>query len=332
MITLVQESKGSLRTFRGVRVVKFKDVGDIRRQLTMAAGPSSTLNPAAIPFIPTQALPQANGAEFSVDVTSDAANEDNATQIATGEEDTEPLEEVDVAAIIEPVGANFTGPSADALAKQESAAKTLQSYYRRLLNNREKRIANPRLELPMTRQNQFELFAQAAESIEWPHKSLYRPIFLGALPHLLTCLEYILSMVMKEKKKVKKQARPSEKHQVIEGLMERQTKLTYVYDRFEMMMARLTNAGHEFSATIKRIKALQTSLEASSSFHKGRDLKKLGVQLVNVTTIIDEIPQAKEELSFDLAIASAWRRYVEEVQKPKVEKPVLNTDDLDGIF
>jgi hypothetical protein len=51
-----------------------------------------------------------------------------------------------------------------------------------------------------------------------------------------------------------------------------------------------------------------------------------------VSAIVNEIPQAKEELAFDLAMASAWRTYVEERQKRKVEKPVLNTDDLDGIF
>ena len=332
MITLVQENKGPIGTFRGVRVVKFKDVGDIRQQLSIAAGPSSTLNPAATPFIPARTPPQTNGAELSVDVTSDEANEENATQIAAEEEDTEPPKEVDVAAIIESIGTNFTGPSADTLAKQDDAAKTLVFYYRRLVTNRAKRIAEPRLGLPKTRQDQFEVFALAAESIDWPQKSLYRPIFLGALPHLLTCLEYTWSIVMEEKKKVKRQARPSEKHQGIEGLMERQTKLRYVYDRLERITALLTDAGHDFSAMIKRIKALQTSLDASSSFHKGRDLKKLGVHLASVRAIVDELPQAKEELAFDLSMASAWRRYVEERQKPKVEKPVLNTDDLDGIF
>jgi hypothetical protein len=51
-----------------------------------------------------------------------------------------------------------------------------------------------------------------------------------------------------------------------------------------------------------------------------------------VSAIIDKIPQAKEELAFDLEMACAWRTCVEKRQKPKVEKPVLNTDDLDGMF
>jgi hypothetical protein len=54
-----------------------------------------------------------------------------------------------------------------------------------------------------------------------------------------------------------------------------------------------------------------------------------------VTAILEQIPRAQEELAFDLSMACAWRRYVEEMQKPKVEKvekPELNTDDLDDLF
>jgi hypothetical protein len=235
MITLVDENNIALRHFRGVRVVKFKGLDHICRQLTMAAGPASTLNPTATPFVPTQASSQAT-VEPSVEATNDEA-EDSAIQVAADEEESETPEETDVAAIMESIGTNFTGLSADGLAEQHSAAKTLQFYYRRLLTNREKRIANPGLGLPKTRQEQFEEFAQAAESIEWPQrplKSLYRPIFLGALPHLLTCLAYTWSVVMEEKQKVKQQERQSKKHEGIEGLMEQRTKLMYVLKRLEL--------------------------------------------------------------------------------------------------
>jgi hypothetical protein len=53
-----------------------------------------------------------------------------------------------------------------------------------------------------------------------------------------------------------------------------------------------------------------------------------------VSSILDQQPRAKEELVFDLSMACAWKKYVEEIQKPKVEKvekPVLNTDDLDDL-
>jgi len=232
MITLTNETKTAPRHFRGVRVVKFKDTDHIGRQLTMAAGPASTLNPTAAPFVPAQATSQA-ATEPSVEGTSDEV-EDDAIQEAVEEDISETPEETDVAAIMESIGTNFTGLSADALAEQNSAAETLQFYYRRLLNNREKRIANG-LGLTKTRQNQFEEFARAAVSIEWPPKSLYRPIFLGALPHLLTCLAHTWSVVMEEKQKVKRQERQNEKHEGIEGLMEQRTKLTYVLKPLKLM-------------------------------------------------------------------------------------------------
>lgn len=80
---------------------------------------------------------------------------------------------------------------------------------------------------------------------------------------------------------------------------------------------------------------LQTILGASSNFHESRDIKELGIRLAEVGAVLDQQPRAKEELAFDWSMACAWRRYVEEMQKPKVEKvekPILNTDDLDDWF
>lgn len=243
MITLTNENKTAPRHFRGVRVVEFKDVDHICLQLTMAAGPASTLNPTATPFVPGQATSQAT-AEPSVEGTSEEV-EDSAIQVTAEEEESETPEETDAAAIMESIGTDFTDLSAGALAEQHSAAKTLQSYYRRLKTNRKNRIANPGLGLPKIRQSQFEEFARVAESIEWPPRSLYRPIFLGALPHLLTCLAYTWSVVMEEKKKVKRQERRGEKHEGIEGLIEQRTKLKYVlngsnYRRVDSLMPDMT--------------------------------------------------------------------------------------------
>jgi hypothetical protein len=50
-----------------------------------------------------------------------------------------------------------------------------------------------------------------------------------------------------------------------------------------------------------------------------------------VRAFLEEVPQAKEELKFDWAMASRWKESLER-PKPKVEKPVLNTDDLDDMF
>ncbi|KAI0297517.1 hypothetical protein B0F90DRAFT_1819257 [Multifurca ochricompacta] len=310
MITLMDERKTAMRTFSGVRPVKFKDVGDISRQLTLAAGPVSTLNPSAAPFAPNQALVPANDLAL-VENTADEANEDDTIQEASNEEDTEPPEDADVAAIFESIGTKITAISEEAQREQHRAAKTLQHRYRRLLASRAHRVANPGLGLAKARQNQFEAFAQEVDSIEWPKKSRYRLIFLGALPHLLVCLSHSWSIVMEEKGTVKRRQRQKQEHQIIEDHMRRQSYLNTI---------------------IKRIEPLQTRLQPRSDVHKCRNLKTLEVDVEKVLKILDEIPRAKEELAFDMTMACAWKRHVkEEWQKRKVEKPELNTDDLDGL-
>ena len=228
MITLVDENKGTLRAFPGVLLVKFKNVDDLRRQFIVAAGPVSTLNPAAATFIPNQAPLQTYGVGQTVEVTIHDPNDSDSDHAAEEEEDLGFHEDADDSAIIEPIGTDFTEISEEAPAEQHSAAKVLQLHYRRLLANRANRISNPGLGLTKTRKDRFEAFAQAAHSIEWPHRSLYRPVFLGALPHLLTCLDHTWTIVMEEKTKVKRQQRQNEGHQGIERLIDRQTSLKYV--------------------------------------------------------------------------------------------------------
>jgi len=317
------------------------------------------LNPSAAPFVPTRtSLLEANGSRSAVsDVTNKAnesnviqvaaekgnqpsvadtpgddnaaqvaggtgpsfegtvndASEDNAVGLAADDEDEESPEGADLSAIIESIGADFKEIPEGVLEKQHHAAKTLQARYRRLLKNRENRIPSG---LPTFRKDSFEAFAREAESIEWPNKSLYRPIFLGALPHLLTCLDYTLSKLRAEKTRVK-QLRSSVGHQDIEALMARQTYLTN---------------------KINSIKALQSIVGAASDFHKQRNLKQLEAHVGEVYAILEDIAQVKEyvklkeELAFDLAMACAWRRYVNEPRKLKAAKPVLNVDDLDDMF
>ena len=235
MITLVDERKTAPHTFRGVHPITFQDMDDIRRKIGFAAAPASTLNPGAATFIPIQARAQANDAQPSVEAPIEEANEPHhPIQEDTEEEDTESLpNDVDVAAMIGSIGTKVAKISEEDVAKQEHAAKTLQSYYRRLQVRRANRIANPELGLSKSRKDRFEAFAQAADSIDWPAKSLYRPIFLGAVPHLLVCLDYTRMIVMDEKSKVKR-ARSNRKHQEIEELMKRQTNLMWVHVRDQL--------------------------------------------------------------------------------------------------
>jgi len=59
----------------------------------------------------------------------------------------------------------------------------------------------------------------------------------------------------------------------------------------------------------------------------------LEVYVGHVAAVLDEVPRAKEELDFDMTMACTWRTYVNESRKPKVvEKPELNTEDLDYMY
>lgn len=232
MVGLVDENKNAPHTFhRAVKPIKFRKASDIIRKLSLAAVPASMLNPAASPFIPGQASSQENESQPPVESPTEANEADDPIQEDPEEEDTEsPPEVVDVAAMIGPIGTDVTKISEEDLAKQHNAAKTLQSYYRRLLARRANQITNPGLGLSTTRKDRFESFARAADSIEWPERSLYRPIFLGALPHLLLCLDYTRTIVVDDKAKVKRKARSNERHEAIEDLMKQQTKLKWVHD------------------------------------------------------------------------------------------------------
>ena len=232
MIGLVDENKIAPRFHRRVHPLKFRTAGDIIRELSRAAGPASMLNPAASPFVPGQARSRENEPQHLVEAPTEANEADDSFhEDPEEEEDTEsPPEVVDVAAMIGPIGTQITKISDEDLAKQEGAAKTLQSYYRRLLESRANQIANPGLGLPKTRKDKFDACAQVAETIEWPERSLYRPIFLGALPHLLVCIDHTWAIVWDAKLKVKKAAHSDNKHEAIEDLMKRQTRLTWVHD------------------------------------------------------------------------------------------------------
>ncbi|KAN0138675.1 hypothetical protein V8E53_003663, partial [Lactarius tabidus] len=317
MVGLVDERKTAPHTFlRGVHPLKFRTAEDIIQKLSLAAGPASILNPAASPFVPGQARSQANESQHPVEAPTEVNETDKSIQEdPEEEEDTESQPEaVDVAAMIGLIGTQVAKISEEDLAKQEHAAKTLQFHYRRLLESRANQIANPGLGLPKTRKDKFDACAQVADSVEWPKKSLYRPIFLGALPHLLVCIDRTRTIVVeaKTKAKVKKGARSDDKHEAIEELMQRQTKI---------------------SGIMKRLRGLQADVKETSDLHKRQNLDELKVYVRHVADVLEEVPQAKEELEFDMRMASAWVYMLERRRNAKVEKekPELNTEDLDYV-
>ncbi|KAI0258666.1 hypothetical protein BC834DRAFT_835038 [Gloeopeniophorella convolvens] len=305
MITLADENKPPLKPFAGVRLVKFRSLDDIFRQLTSA---TPALNPTATTFVPIQARPQAKDVERPASATPEGLDDGDLAREDQHEEDAEASKEADVAAAIDSIDSSVAVITEDVVTKQHAAAEVFQSHYRRLVVRRASRITKPGL--PTTRQMEFEAFGKAADSIQWPTKSLYKFIFLGPLPHLLVCLDYLWSVLQEEKAKVKKRAahlKAKKQHEGIEELMERRTSIR---------------------SAVQRVETLQKMLNATSAFHQRRDLEELKSYVARVSDVINdpEVSQTKEDLAFDMFIA--YKGIVQERQRPKQERPVLNTEDI----
>ena len=87
------------------------------------------------------------------------------------------------------------------------------------------------------------------------------------------------------------------------------------------------------SGIMKRLRSLQADVKETSALHKRRDVEELKVYVGQVADVLEEVPQAKEELEFDMRMASAWKTHVFKRPKATVdkEKPELNTEDLDYV-
>lgn len=72
----------------------------------------------------------------------------------------------------------------------------------------------------------FAICLKEAEGIDWPDRA-YRFRYLGPLPHLLLCLDVVLSTAQKQKKQIKKDLREA-KHEKLEALDKQLTELTCV--------------------------------------------------------------------------------------------------------
>jgi hypothetical protein len=105
--------------------------------------------------------------------------------------------------------------------KQIRAAVVFQTYYRKVL--RLKRKATKITPLDICRTKCFEDCLKEVACIEWPNKSFYRFLFLGPLPHALTCLATAEKWVYDNKKRNKDRFKKAE-HQELEDVQKRLTE------------------------------------------------------------------------------------------------------------
>ncbi|EGN94529.1 hypothetical protein SERLA73DRAFT_114784 [Serpula lacrymans var. lacrymans S7.3] len=291
-------------TVSGVRLVAFKRSDDIVSLLTSPetlTSKSSTLKATAAAFTPQQTISSPAKAALA------PFAEDNPVE----EEDKHDVEETDLDVVGQnPEGQEIMGyqtyknSNTDAAFSEEhiKAATTFMILYKQLLRRRRKA---PKHGLASHRAQVFTTYQDASCTIEWPN-GYYRLLFLGPLPHIMVCLERVVSYAKTAKDNVKKRLTRVE-HQELEEVSERLTKMT---------------------SLLKNSKRLQKTLEPKSELHRRRDLQELESSVSEVELLVQQLPQEKRmELQEDLNLG--WTGIVKKLVKVKKPKPLLEVDDIE---
>ncbi|TFY76337.1 hypothetical protein EWM64_g7674 [Hericium alpestre] len=276
------------------RQIRFKKFEDIPQLLSRDKAPVSVLRAEALAFIPRETVVDSPDTSPVL-----GQNEEDSFEELDGE--VEPTRQVDVEAVIDSIDIGHTEvPTLVADEERTAAASNLQYYYRQLVDRRRSSEKTG----PLSRVYAACLEASLQVSAEWKPKSHYRFVFLGALPHLLLCIEWLSSTAQANKVKIKKKVKKA-KHQDLDDLMDYQTSLNKL---------------------IKEVKSTQQVLEPRSDFHQRRDLEGLKPYVAKIEELLGRLPGSEEARpDFDLA----WKWIVKERTVKKVEKPSLNTDDLE---
>ena len=106
--------------------------------------------------------------------------------------------------------------------KTQTSAAVLLRAYRHRISRRRDTITKFRFSPELTRL--FDRCLEEAQRMKWPSKHIFRKIYLGALPHILFCLEKALEGVTAAKSEVKERFNVAE-HLELEELGKRQTEL-----------------------------------------------------------------------------------------------------------
>lgn len=118
--------------------------------------------------------------------------------------------------------ANTALPDTNVLPSEEKihAAGVLMSYRKVLISRRK----STRTVVQASRATFFEACRVEASRMDWPHGMYYRMLFLGPLPHVLVCLSWVLSFLVRAKDKVKKRYNVAA-HQELDNVMKKMTEL-----------------------------------------------------------------------------------------------------------
>ncbi|KAL1759125.1 hypothetical protein FB107DRAFT_257938 [Schizophyllum commune] len=193
------------------------------------------------------------------------------------------------------------------------AARVLQAGYRRLVAFRS--LAD----LDRTRQNFFLACVDQGRSVLFPSRASRR-IYYGALPHVLTALDVVISHLESVKSKVKQE-------------FAKQDHL-----RLEAMSDRLT----EVNKALRQAKSSADKLRPrSSTYSSSHCVELLQEHTRRLITLAEGLPSGRRvaiEYDIEMAVASIVeyeereRKRKEEERRKQMEKPMLNTYDDDDCY
>ncbi|KAF7367508.1 UvrD-like helicase ATP-binding domain-containing protein [Mycena sanguinolenta] len=188
------------------------------------------------------------------------------------------------------------------------AASVIQQAFKRAQRRAERRkaeMAKPNLSASCS--NLFVICLKEAEGIDWPNKT-YKLQYLGPLPHLLLCLDVVLTTAQKQKKQIKKDLREAT-HEKLEALDKQLTQLTDV---------------------LKQTIQVQKTLGPTAAMHRSANLASLRTHVSTAVQLMRNLPFKTPE-----GLTQHLERAYKGIVQPKVfvqastrRKPELNVDDV----
>ncbi|CAA7264670.1 unnamed protein product [Cyclocybe aegerita] len=277
---------------RSVRRVMFKTSVDVHRLL-------DPLNPVLVSNLRADApafIPKPREPEASTSVTGEEPEQEIEEPEADNTEVVNISAPVEVAPVAEQ---EETKPPSEELIR---AASCIQARYRKILRSKRQ---TSRTALETLRASCFEACLAESRKIEWPPRSHYLLLFLGPLPHVLTCLNAVHTWVMETKQRNKKRFKTAT-HQELDDVNKRLT---------------------EQKKMINQIRDLRKALNPESQLHRKRDVEELKRLVRAVETFISNAASnVARDVEEDMARGIKGIVTVRAAPKPK-PKPTLRIDD-----
>ncbi|KAI5120222.1 hypothetical protein M0805_000036 [Coniferiporia weirii] len=328
IVQLLQENRVAPNPVRNVRRLTFRSLGDI--PLLFNHEPlrngifASKVSADAVPFVlkdvhlaaeqgsyleegSPKPVADLEAAETIGAVGAGGDDNDNDDDIDnandTYDQNSEMSEESSNDILVPPTDVAFDLPTE----RVTMAARTIQGSFRAYLARRNSKPPSALYE--RRAQYYFVAYLEEASRMIWPRKSLYRLLFLGALPHVALCLDLLRERIVSMKEIAKRQLKEGNHRELEE-----------VGEQFESANDLLSK--HD---------ELREKVKYGSEFHEKRDLHELCKVIHGVNGLANQMDV--KAVAEDMALAmSMIRARVVPSKKPET-KPTLNTGDLwEGMY